>query len=101
MKSGVTQIHCNGDLEMKRPSVFFCIRAARKNKATIGTLERQIDHIYNEVRKIQMTICYGANPVEAIERLRKIVLTCSTPTLRKLREEQFQTTLRVRKLSDK
>ena len=86
---------------MKKPNVFFYVLAARKKKAAIALLEAQIDRLYEEIRATKHAIAYGANPLEAMEKLRKSTLICSTPNLRKIREEQSQTTLRVRKLSEK
>ena len=86
---------------MKKPNVFFYMLAARKKKATIKLLEAQIDAIYNEVNATKLLIALGGSPIFALDELQKFVLKCSTPNLRKLREEQSKTSLRVRKLSEK
>ena len=86
---------------MKRPNVLFYILAARKKKATIKLLEAQIDAIYTEVEATKLLIALGGSPISALVEIQKFVLKSSTPNLRKLREEQSKTTLRVRKLSEK
>ena len=79
---------------------FTCLPFVKK-KATIELLEAQIDAIYNEVKATKHLIAFGGSPIFALDELQKFVLKSSTPNLRKLREEQSQTTLRVRKLSEK